>query len=39
MSKYIQGESSVRKIKNAEFLASVSAEPAQKTKNKSKKKK
>lgn len=37
MSKYAQGESSVKEIRNAEFLANLSTKPAKQTKKKSKK--
>jgi hypothetical protein len=38
MSKYAQGVATVKEVHNAEFLASLSTEPAQKSKKKSKKK-
>jgi hypothetical protein len=38
MSKYAQGEATIKEVHNAEFLASLSTEPAKKSKKKSKKK-
>ncbi len=38
MSKYAQGEATIKEVRNADFLSSLTTEPAKKSKKKSKKK-